>query len=775
MTTVLVGSPDANDKGMLVPDALPVPDGKYAPDPDATPTHRRKVPNYADNEDTVAKTLSWCQSYLYKFKNQGARDAFEDEMDIADELYRAAANRNSLNSDQADNIESTTSQIQSATFYSDVRAINANEKIVVLGNEQELPVKYEPIPGSADYGIGDAGVKEGLRLARYWNALLAYVWGVGKYDKAIMNELWKMNKYGNVAIEMTWDYRVEKRWVKKPKYKKTGMFGLGKEDTTKITGFTWKQMDVTIADWPKPIVYDLKDVWFDAMIDDVQEQSCLAFRCQKQLSDIWGLQYTGEWMNVDKIKQDHFYMGEQINDVKSERQSNAGESEDSETPTTLVDVWKFWVRLPIDPETGKWNAGKNLCSWYRVHFAGQVETGPVCLEITPNPHSCSLIPVNIAHALEDDKGAFHLSYCTLGKSYYAQEMTLIDMANDNVRERNRLPLMVEKGSLDIRNLVFAPGGNRIWAYKAGSREPKELQIQDTTQTTLNMLGATEERRQKILGTNKAFLGEPIGGRQSASGYLGTLDQALKPALEDAKYKAEQILPFHAFWIKEMYYDFGDPETTLLITYEDEQLEVKPAHLYGDFRIRVASIKNFNDSALKKKDDNELLAQVLPVLTKMGAIDAQGAKVIARQILTDRKLENINEIFKTESNYDAIRVAKSENMAIMWQNIFDMPKPEENHLVHIKEHEQHLSSVMLLAENEMPDPTAIKRMKMHIEMHKRFMNEAAAGIVNQASLDQPEPAGTPGEVVGGDIAGDMGTMGNLKTAETGRPPMIEGMM
>ena len=781
MTTILTDGAQA----VTVPDMIPIPDGKYAPDADSAQKHIRKIDNFADNEDTVANVIKWVQAYLYKFKDQGARQENEHDMDRADELYRASANRSSLDSDQSANIEKTTSKIQSATYYSDIRAITANEKIVVLGNEQIIPVKFEPIPGCPDYGSGDQAEAEGERLSKYHNALLAYVWEVAKLDRTIANALWRMNKYGNVPMEMVWDYKVEERHIKKPKFKRK-LLGLGSEDRTQITGFTWHKEDVTMADWPRLVVYDMKDVWFDAMIDDMQDQSCIITRFQKQLSEVWTMQKTGQFMNVGDIKNGHLYFGEQINPVESDRQANANESQDSESPNTLVDIWKCWIRLPVDPETGKWDPEKNLCTWFRCHFAGYLDKGNlVCLEIRPNPHSCGLIPFNLAHALEDDKGAFHLSYCTLGKSYYAQEMTLIDMANDNVRERNRVPLLVEKGSLDIKNLVFAPGGNRIWPYKSGSKEPTELKIQDTTSTTIPMLAATEERRQKIMGTNKAFLGEPIGGRQSASGYLGTLDQALKPALEDVKFKAEQILPFVAFWVKELYYDFGNPETTLLITYENEQLEVKPSYLYGDFRIRVSSVKNFQDSAIKRKQENELLGQVLPVAAQLGAIDAQGSKIIFKQIFQDRKIEHLNEIFKTQGDFDAVRVARSENMAILWQGIFDMPKPEENHAVHLKEHESYLSTVVLLPDGSRPDDVAIQRMKMHIQMHKNYASNPqggqGGGQPNQASLNQPAPATTPGEVSGDQLSGDMGNMGNLQKPDmgggpdTGRPPEYQGMM
>jgi hypothetical protein len=495
------------------------------------------------------------------------------------------------------------------------------------------------------------------------------------------------------------------------------------------------------------------------------------------LADVWNLQKTSEFMNVGDIKQQHFYKGEGgVNSVKNDRELNAGEGGDADSPTTVLDIYKFYIRIPVNDESGKWQPDKELCHWYRVHFAGDINGDCVCLEMRPLPHSCGLVPVTLVHAIEDDKGAFHVGMATLGKSYYAEEMTLIDMANDNVRNRNRVPLLMEKGSMNLRDFTFAAGGNRIWQYKSGSKEPKELRIEDTTQIVIPLMNQMAEMRKNILGTNKAFVGEPIGGRQSASGYLGTLDQALKPAMEDCKYKAEQILPFIAFWNKEMWYDFGDPEVSLMITYEGEQLEVKPKNLYGDFRIRVTSIKNFQDSALKRKEQNEVMAQVLPVLNSMRIIEPNGGKILARQMLEDRHFKQLDEIFQTGGDFDAIHVARSENMAILWQGIIDMPKQEENHPVHLKEHQSYLATIMLLPEGQGVAKENIQRMKQHIAMHEYFMQNKGVQPTNtpqQGSVGENPNGMTPGEATGDMISGNMGTMANQPAAPTGRPPDYGG--
>jgi len=498
---------------------------------------------------------------------------------------------------------------------------------------------------------------------------------------------------------------------------------------------------------------------------------------QKQLSDIWVLQRTGEYMNVGKIKGEHQYQGEGTSTVKADRQENADEIQDSQLPNTLFDVWRAWIRLPINPDNGKWEPEKVLPSWHIVTFVGDLDSRQcICTKISPNPNSCGLIPVSINHALEDDKGAFHLGFQDLTKSYLAMEMTLFDLALDNARIRNRVPLLAERNSVMIRDKTFTAGGNQIITYKAGTKEPTEMKVQDTTVSTVPLLGQVEDRRERVQGTGPAFRGEAIGGRQSASGYLGTLDQAMKPAIEDAKYVTFQILPFVGFWVKEMWSDFGDPERKIIVTMQDELREVKPMYIWGDLKIRVTSIKNFQDNALKRREMDEVLTKIVPVMVQTGAATGESLKPLFSEYLRDKHINNVDEIFNTKNNTMQIRQARFENMSILWGGGQEMPSEEDDHKVHIKEHEPYTATIEMLQEGSRPPDASIAKMKEHTQMHKYFLERGQTGqgmpqAQQQQQPNEPASVPTPGEVSGDNLAGGMGTFGNLETASTGRPPMI----
>jgi hypothetical protein len=761
-----------NGNELVATELKVVPEEKYAPKPKKKPSYLRTIANWADDEELAGNTMKWLQSYYNTFENQGQRQDFLDSMDLADELYRAAVDRSMLNSKEDQNVDGTKSKIRSATYYADLRYITSNEKSIALGVQETIPIRYEAIPGSTDY---DA--REGAQISNYQNLLLAYTWEVAEMDRAVGQELWRLNKYGNSVIEMVWDRRVQKLPKKKPIFKKT-MFGLGPEDRSQVVDYKWVEEELTIADWPVLISYDMKDVWFDATINNTQDQSCILFRAQKQLEYIWALQRTGEYKNAGKIKTEHQYQGEGQSDTLDERLANAAEDGDVNMPNTLFDIWAAWIRLPIDAD-GKWSPEKVLPTWHRVVFVGDINGKNVCVQISPNPNSCGLIPMSINHALMDDKGAYHMGYHNLIQSMLAEEMTLFDMANDNMRNRNRVPILAEQGSILTNSKKFTDGGNQIISIKAGSKWPEELALQDTTSQTVPLLHEIDSRRERILGTNKAFVGEEIGGRQSASGYLGTLDQAMKPAVEDAKFKIMQILPFIGFWIKEMWSDFGDPERKICIAQGDEVVEVKPKYIWGDLKVRVTSIKNFQDNALRRKEMSEVLTQLVPQMVQAGAVNAGGLKKLYRQYLKERGIEDIDEILDTTVNQLAIQQAKTENMTILWGGGKDMPKQDDDHPIHIKQHELYLAPIKLLAEGSRPLDANIATMEQHIAIHKYMMGgEGGMQMAQQPGQQsgqqstQPPMVESAGEEMGNEIAGTMGSMANLPQAETGRPPLIE---
>jgi len=275
-----------------------------------------------------------------------------------------------------------------------------------------------------------------------------------------------------------------------------------------------------------------------------------------------------------------------------------------------------------------------------------------------------------------------------------------------------------------------------------------------------------------MGTNKPFLGEPLGGRTSASEARIVFEQAVKPALEDAKYKANQILPFVAEWCMEMWREFGDPKKTIIITRENQQIEVKPAELWGPLTTRVVSVMNFQDGIIQRQEEDQFINQILPIFLQNGVIDQKGLKVYGTQIMKRREIKNVDEILTGGSDADARNVARAENNAILWHGVVDLPRPGENDEAHLAEHNPYFSTILLLPDEEKPPEQNVGIMKMHIKRHELQMAQAKQG--QQVSVQENQPQ-TEGEVMGDMMGAQEGAMENLPQGEAnpvGRPPLVE---
>ena len=746
---------------------ITIPKERYAPEPEPTPEYRPDTPNYADKKDTVAKVLGWCRGYISDFKAQEAWDHYEDECDIADEMYRAAADREALNADQADNVQSTGSHVKSSSYHSDIRVITAGEKAVILGNEEQLPVVYEALPQCGEYTAD-----EGQQIAEQENMRLAYTFATDKTRRKLGRYFLRLNKYGNQLVEVAWDYRREKRQIR------TRFSRVQPDDkivkaakprkSLRPNDIVFVERMFTVADNPTFIIHDMKDVRFDAMIEDIQRQSCLHIRFQRQLAELWSQQEVGTYANVGKLTTGQLYAGEGESAELIERQANAGEGGDANSPTTLFDMHRFLIRVPVDDDTGKWDADRQLPHWYEAVFSGDIDGEPVCLKLSPNQHASRRIPFFLGHSHDDDKGAIHLGYATLVKSIIAQEMTGFDQFIDNNTERNRKPWILERGSISIRDKTFSAGGNRIWWKRPGMQDPHEVEIQDITQQAIPMLGKVEEYRQRAMGTNKPFLGEALGSRTSASEAIGVLEQALKPAMEDAKEKAE-VLEFVADWYKEMWDQFGDPQRELAFEYQEQPYTIRPADIWGPLKVRVTSVKRFMDNILRAKEEDRFMNQFFPLALKTEGFNPVPA---LKEIATNRGYTNIDDWWPGSSDFDARHVAKSENQAILFEGVWDMPKPGENDEAHLKEHEPYFAQWLIGMPDEERPPKAEETMQLHIMRHKQQLESQQAQQVTQPQ--QAEAA--PGPRTAGEAAGDvMGAVagGEENLPAGGRPPTYEG--
>lgn len=751
-------------------DMLTIPEKKHIPDTGSLPSHINKSPNWADSEETVKKVLEWTQQYYEDFEGQASRDKMIKNMDTADELTRAAITATQLEADVNTNgqkIDNTKTNVTTASYYRYLRAVTAWETNVGLGNEQELPVKAEPIPGA--HGAKE---DEAMTQAETRNMELAYAFEHGQFRPALADNQWALNKYGNRMLEIRWRREEEEITERVPV--RNPLMKLGRTLAGKPL-WQWKKSKKVMADWPELVSIDLRNAWFDMTVSDIQKQSCVILRSQHQYADLLDFQLAGWAMNMENVTAQTQYnadatASDQAGRVLDSRKTNADESGDEYNITKLFDIYKTYIRVPVDSK-GKWDEKKVVARWHEAWFVGDLKSqNVVCIRLSPLIYNKGELPLLLQHAIRDDKGAISVGYAELSKCLLAMEMTVFNQAFDNWKTRNRQPILAEKGSLLVKELNFTPGGNRIVYYQPGAQQPTELKIGDTTGTMPLMLQEVDRRIQDVFGVNKPFMSQALGGRTSAQEALFVTDQAIKIALEEAKYKWGQVLTFVAEWTLSMMDQFADPDIQRFVMWGNKPVEVKPQEAWMPVNLRVVSVKQFQDSAIRRREEDQFINQIFPLAKEV--MSKQGQVNFFTQVAKNRGFENVDEWWSQEADYDAREEAKKENVDILWYGINDLPAQEENHPAHLLEHKPSLSSYILLPENEQI-PDNIRKMKQHIQMHERFSEQAKSASANRAvggaQPMQEAPAmptpGTPGQEGGEAIAAEMGSMGNMPAPET----------
>lgn len=741
-------------------DLVTLPKEKFVPKAEDNPNRPPNSENYASEIETVKKVLDWSKEYFGAFKTQASRTKFEELMDTADEMMRVSHVKDQLDTDEADNKDVTKTKLVSPTFYRYTRTITAWENAVMLGSHKELPVICEPMPGAA--GIRE---DEAAAQAQYRNVELEYV-----FDKAGLRDKladWNFfaNKYANVCVEAFYNRQKDERWERKPRTSivEDLRVAIGKPRRSK-----WEKGEKVIADWPDFRMHDMRNVWFDHAIDDVQNQSCFVVRDKVQLEKLWAMQKAGDIDNLKNLKLDHRYNRDGDDKVLDERKKNADESGEDFDLTKLWDVWTVWIRVPVDPKDGQWKSDEVICTWWRAMFVGDLEGEPLCVALEHDPYKTNHLPYLIWHIKRDDKGALHMGNVETSSALIEMETSIINLALENIRLRTRRPWIMERGSVNIRDKSFTAGGNRIWMKTPGAADPHELETQDTTQYTVPILQLLDNRIRDIFGVNSPFLAEALGGRTSASEATFVSEQAIKLALEDLIYKANQILPWMAEWIFNLMDTFSDDETVITITKSDKPVEVKPKDVWGAVNVRITSIKTFQDSLIKRKDFLQYLNQVVPVFLKF--VSRKGVADIAEQVSKPFGFEHVKEWFDQSDDYDARNMARSENQYILWEGESLLPKPEENQDAHLSEHKPILASYLMLPQ-EQQNPANVQKMKLHIQMHENFVEQKAQGssplAPQQGQVPAPQQGMMAGPEAGAPMAAEAGAAENMP-----RPEMMQ---
>ena len=702
-------------------------------------------PNLAKKTQLVAKAITKIEEYFRTFDAQSPRTKAKSDWKEADARYRVSkskANKNPTN--QEDN---RLANVPSTSFYNTIRITTAGQKAIIYYGDN-LPVEYTPAIGSPDFP-DDAEAK---RIADEQNFLLWYTWHKANVETATKAVLHYTNKYKSSMISCTWDRTVDQR-------------------VERDSQGNPANLERIVSDWPAITRHDLRYMWFDSQIDNMQLQNCIVQHIPQVPRDVLELRRKdySEYENLDQLTDAHLF-GYGNNDGTQETedlQANAGEAKETR-PTGNYSTWYIWVKLPI--VNGKWDK-KAIPTWFESTWAGNaVDQSLLCLQLRANPYWHKMNPYQLVHSHEDDKGAYHMGYLSVLSVLCDVETAAIEQWLDCRTLNIRAPYIGEKGSFLGTTLPFR--ANKIVWVRAGTGKTAltKMKVDDITGNTIPFLATIKENLDRTGGMNAPMSGEEMKSRTTATVGNATMQQAMKPALEDTKFLADQIFPWMARMFAELWRQFGDPERVLWVTRGDIRKAIKPTRLYGEYGVRVVSIGQFENDVIQQATMNDFMARNLPLAVEAGIIDKKGLRELYRDVMKSKKMSNVDRYLAAGENiFAAERDAWSENRNILLDGTEDMPVQEEDHSAHIRIHKPIFEKYKLLPAEDQNSRNA-SMMSLHIMAHEQFERNAAslaAQLGQVAGQEGGNQYGPPGAETGqpgmmGEAAGDMrgGTMGGM---------------
>jgi len=711
--------------------------------PETLPPSPEKPPriNWAKKKATVEKFLSAAKAYWTKFDGQAERASFLTLCDDADRMYRCSKTKDT----SKDQHQPTLANYPSTSFWQRINMLHI-EHMNVMFQGDALPVVFDQYPQAVEYNVED-----GKLIADQMNLLEAYTFEADSRVEKIKEADHFTLKYGNLLCSMQWDYRKEKRQVRNP----DGSF---------------EEKEVTVADHPTFATHDIKDAWFDAKIDDMDRQRCIITRARKGIEKFYGLSATGEYLNVENIGREHAWVSDN-DSVMSDRQANAG-ADYGEEPTGEIGEWNVLMFAPID-EKGRWDERKNppVRVWGTFAASDITSNNPVCVRLEPWPYAHKRSGFKLLHWHRDDKGAFHVAPADILGANYEEERVTVCQWEDNKTQRNKPPFDVEKGAYYTTDFTFNQSQQRIFLRKPGASRAEQIKIEDITPTMTAHLGWIKADGDGAVFINKPLQGQTIGNRAAATAERQAYEQSLKPMVESAWYFSDQLLVWMAGLDYELWQQFYDPNRTLAITHDGIIKTIEPAKLYGPLKVRVVAVKNYENQAMRKMEETQLLSQAAPIMVQAGM--KKELTWFLKQVFKGRRYDGVESVFNGgNAELDAERNADRENDAMLFMGENDMPQPGENHEAHLRRHRMADAMYGSLPKEEQV-PANYSILKMHMAATENLIQQdaqaamsSASGVPQEPGAPQPQEQAMPGgeTELSGEQAGDMmgaqaGSMGN----------------
>ena len=800
--------PQTTTTEFFTPSVKAVKEAVEAAAPEINLAHVNLPDNLADEAKLVKKFHSASHTHFTNQSGAAERVELDERLQAADAMWRMSKRRVPTTKGDAKKDHDTMSNDASSQFYESIRLVSNAQKTIIFGDRGELPARYDPYLDSDDYGD-----EEGKRIADEQTRAFMYAYNKGKWERKGKKAITAVNRDSLGFFSLEWERKTRTSVERVPGFydidgqpreynpkEPQEMFdaeGVPIQDFTtedgkpKLTVFVEKTR--VIKDCPEFNRLDMKKVNFDFKIAELQNQSCITIRDQWDFSDILDKQKQGEWKNVERLTNAQLFESDSENGstIATDRDDDADYDKD-DGENGLYDVYHVWMKAPINTSKKKaeWDKGA-IPEIYEAIFVGKeygtlandpsnendkkANGGVVCVLLRKNPYNHGRFPYNVVYSHDDDRKPLNMGYQTLMECNVEEQTVTLRQHIDNKTLGIKRPWVGERGNVLSRDLLFR-GGNDIKWVKPGTGKTAltQLDVTDFTNTTIPFLDWLRGTADKIMGTTDAFKGEFAGSRTTGTEYLGAKEQALKPAIEDAKFIADQLFDWLLPDVAELFRQFGDPEKMIQVTQGTEMLGTfSPGSLYGDLQTKVVSIEKFEKDLSAK--------QVLINFLQAGAYEQSkefmgktGGLHFWRTLGEAVNLPDIQTIYpEIKKNKEAENQAFSDYKAILFdpaaamQDEALLPKEGEEHEVHIsvltpvRDRWELMANVESDPEKKEYANMVVQALKLYILMHEQFVEleaqqDTQAQVAQQAT-EQPQGAGfqSGSDVPGfeGEAAGD----------------------
>lgn len=779
-----------------------------------------KLPkNWAKDTEVVKKFHEKALEHFQTFAQSQARKDLMTYLKNADAKWRIAqATENRFKDDSTQKLN-TLSHVSSGQLYKTVRLITAGQRTIVFSDPTELPAQYDPFPKCADYSEA-----EGKRIADGQNDYLKFVWYKEDWTTFIKKGLLHCNKNSMELVEMAWDFIQEKRpervpgwfdakgdpveWTPEADNRGSGMYdvdGVEIPPETFLNEAGMPQSYVFVEkmrekrNWPVMTRHDLRNVYVDLQLDDIQKSTAIIIRDQCTFGELLAMQKQGYYDNVGKLTADQLFTTEsKHNDTDLADKYDNADMTHEEVANGLFDRYRICMIAPITgDDKPKWDE-EAIPEIHESVFVGPFEqtpattpnpegklTGCVCLQLRKNPYHHKEFPFFLRHSHpEDDKGLVKLGYYTLLECNIEQQTVLVDTWNDNRTLAIKSPMVGEKGNVLEDDLSFWK--NKVFWVKPGTGATALtfLKVPMVTADTPEAVAFFQKEADEIAGTLDAVRGEYAGSRTTATEVLGAREQAMKPAIEDCKAAVGPYLS----WILRMTASLGRqfaPNRIHVASNEGQYVgEINPTLLYGGLATKVTAMDNYEaDVATRQILVNFIQAggydRAAPFMGKDGSLYFW--RIVAKRL----KLPDPVKMFPEVKIYvEAINQANADYQYILINpqdamvNPVYLPKMGEQHEVHITVLKPYSDRMKAIIKDVNPAEqehyaAVIRALDFYILIHEQLKEQEAQqalatapqlgaggggqkmlgpGGGNAAPMQAPTTPGMPGEAAGDMVSG-----------------------